>query len=267
MDYDNLKLHSNNTKNAIEYLNRNLKKLSESNCQLNQNSHGSQKKDTERIHHLIIGQFNKSFDEITQVIKITENLLNEANRNNSNSNENRLPSVKDVKENLKSFFIDKIKTKSSPIPTYCGCYAYKNRNIKEGSFICARIITDGKSHFYLYMTTKHENGFCEAFDPTADDLEKEIKVVQFKDDDWTPLPTIIPERPIKRWEHTKSSTVLSLFPEAGEWTTEFYLAKVLAQPSERSDSDERGYELEFEDNSVHIVSEKFVVYYPPHWKT
>jgi hypothetical protein len=115
------------------------------------------------------------------------------------------------------------------------------------------------------IVVQFQNEICSVFDPT--DVDGDIKVIDLRKDEWTPLPTVIPEKPLKRWEHAKESTVLSLWPSGdGEWTTEFYKATVKMQPCERPDNQERGYSLDFGDDSRAIVPEKFVVAFPDAWR-
>jgi hypothetical protein len=62
---------------------------------------------------------------------------------------------------------------------------------------------------------------------------------------------------------------LSLWPNAdgrGDWTTVFYKAIVRKQPNERPETEERGYELEFEGSKLVLVPEAFVVTFPDDWK-
>jgi hypothetical protein len=114
----------------------------------------------------------------------------------------------------------------------------------------------------LMIVVKVDKEVCSAVDPTAGD----IQVVELGKNDWTPLTTVIPEKPQKRWEHANGAEVLSLNPSGKEWTTEFYRAKVRVQPCERPDDEERGYILDFGDGEKVSIPEKFVVYVPDPWK-
>ena len=249
-------------KEQIDNLNEDLRRFFDPDFQPNT----SKKTNPDRLHHIIIGHFQKSSDFTIEIIELLNKLINNMSSSSNNGNHNKLLDPQEIKEMVKLFFTEKIKIKTPPFSPYCGCNAYKNKKVKEGAFICARIIQDHKPYYFLYIIASIENGVCQAFDPTAEEIDHEIKLVTLQDDDWTPLPTIFPEKPVKRWEHTENSTVLSLFPESGEWTTEFYLATVIKAPCQRAESEKRGYELEFEDHSRYIVPEKFVVHYPENWK-
>jgi hypothetical protein len=169
---------------------------------------------------------------------------------------------------LKTFFIGKIKTRGSPMPIYCGCYAWKVKNPHYGHFICARM----NGSFLLMIVSSFEHQICSAFDPT--NIADGIKLISLVEEDWTPLPTVIPDRPLGRWEHSKDAVVLSLWNETGSddgWSTEFFTAKVVARPSDRAGESERGYLLNFcesvnERDAVRIVPEQFVVGFPNEWK-
>lgn len=252
------------TKEKINQLNEQINQMYEHETHFSSNQDESQLKEISRIHHLIFGCFLESISNVDQVISILENLRNEAI--SEQSDKLQLPTTDKIKQMLKAFFEGNIKTRQAPIPMYCGCYAYKNKQMKEGNFICARIIaSDNKPHYYLYIVAKYANNICEAYDPEKAD--KEMNLISLKDEDWTPLPTVIPERPLKRWEHSIDTPVLSLFPETDFWTTEFYQAKVLVLPSQRINADVRGYELEFDgSSSKHVVPEKFIVTYSKQWQ-
>ncbi|KAK8889710.1 hypothetical protein M9Y10_034463 [Tritrichomonas musculus] len=252
------------TKEKIHSLNEKIKQMAEHESHFLSNQDESQYNEINRTYHLIFGGFQDSIEAVQQMVNVLKVLRDEFNT--SPSDELQLPTTEKIKQMLRSFFKGSIKTKASPLPLYCGCYAYKLKDLKEGNFICARIISsDNKPHYYLYIVAKYANDICEAYDPEKADTE--MKLISLKEGEWTPLPTVIPERPLKRWEHSKDSEVLSLFQEDDEWTTEFYPAKVLVIPWQRQNEDIRGYELEFEgSSSKHIVPENFIVQYSKMWK-
>ncbi|KAK8887244.1 hypothetical protein M9Y10_038282 [Tritrichomonas musculus] len=215
-----------------------------------------------KFNGLIVKQYEASINSAKDLIQYVGQMIQEANKEKPVSNEQKIPTKAEITAIMHDFFTSKIKTKQSPMPVYCGCYAANYKVPKEGHFVCARI--DG--NFFLMIVLNYADGICSVYDPT--DVESDIKIIQLKNDDWTPLPTIIPERPAKRWEHSKGSTVLSLWPiQDGSWTTAFYPATVKLQPCERADADVRGYELDFGDNQLHVVPEKFVVTFPEQWQT
>lgn len=173
---------------------------------------------------------------------------------NSDGDDSQTPEK--IRMNLKQFFKTSI-IRSGPIPTYAGCFASRAKsNMKKGSFICAKI----QDHFYLYIIESYTNHICLAYDPA--DINNGIHSVSLKENEWTPMPLILPEKPVKRYEHTNASEVLSLYREKDddEWTTEFYKAKVIKIPSERQGEDVRGYLLLFEGSEPPlVVPEKFVI--------
>ena len=213
-----------------------------------------------KIHTLIIKQYDVSTACCRDLMQCVDTMINDCRNNVKTETDKHFPTSEEVAQMMQEFFKGKIKTKISPIPMYCGCYAFRNKTPKEGHFVCAHI----DDSFTLMIVSQFEDGICSVFDPA----DNEITVRKLKNDEWTPLPTIIPEKPIKRWEHAKDSTVLSLWPnQDGTWTTEFYKATVRLQPCERADCDERGYELDFGDNNIRIVPEKFVVTFPESWQS
>lgn len=216
-----------------------------------------------KFNGLIVKQYETSISNAKDLLQFVNHMLQEANKEKLvTSSEQQIPTKAAIAAIMHDFFTSKIKTKAPPTPVYCGCYAFRNKIPKEGHFVCARI--DGS--FILMIVAHYADGICSVYDPT--DENNEIKIIKLKNEDWTPLPTIIPERPIKRWEHPKDSTVLSLWPtQDGSWTTVFYPATVKLQPCERAEAELRGYELDFGDNQLHIVPEKFVVTYPEQWQT
>ena len=179
-----------------------------------------------------------------------------------------LPSNEEVQNLLTTFFKGKIKTKASPIPPNCGCYAHRNKTPSKGHFICYK---SGKLKYLLMVVLSFKESVTVAYDPT----ELQAGTIQLQSNQWNPLPTMIPEKPSSRWEYPKNSMVLALYPRDDElrWTSEFYPAKVIQRPSDldKNSSDEnyvRGYQLDFGENDrdIQLVPEQFVVFYAPDWK-
>lgn len=170
-----------------------------------------------------------------------------------------IPSPEEIHNLLVAFFKGKIKTKSAPIPNYCGCYAFRRKGANAGQFICAH----HNQNFTLMIVTRYVDDKCYAYDPYDP-----VSVACLSPQDWTPLPYILPEKPLSRWEHSKGKEVLALWKEE-EWTSVFYPATVLLQPSDRAaggDDDVRGYLLHFGDNQDQVVPEQFVAEFPEPWK-
>jgi hypothetical protein len=214
----------------------------------------------QRFHRTIEQQYAETQQDVRDLLQLTERLQTQAQQPTTPSGGPSLPSREEVLAMMNSFFKGVIKKRNAPIPTYCGCYAWRNPVAQPGHFVCANL----RNSYILMIVVQFENEICSVFDPT--DVDDGIKIVELKKDEWTPLPTIIPEKPLKRWEHAKDSSVLSLWPNGDEWTTEFYKAVVRLQPCERPDNEERGYSLDFGDDSPVIVPEKFVVAFPESWK-
>ena len=89
-----------------------------------------------------------------------------------------------------------------------------------------------------------------------------------QDVDWVPMPEVLPEKPLSRYEFGPHDAILALRRGAdGNWGTVFLPARLVTAPSKRlSPKNERGYELQFGDGTKGIVPEKFAVLFPPHWK-
>ena len=180
------------TKDKIKQLNDKINQMAEHENHFIPNQGDSQNSDISRILHLIFGSFQESIGSVQEVIDTLTNLREEAIA--LQSNELQLPTTDKVKQMLRDFFKGNIKLRASPLPVYCGCYAFKNKEIKEGNFICARIISpDHKPHYYLYIVAKFAHNICEAYDPEKADTE--MNLISLKENEWTPLPTVIPERP------------------------------------------------------------------------
>jgi hypothetical protein len=217
--------------------------------------------EVQRLHRTIDQQYLDTQQCIRDLLQLGETLLTQSQATSTPSGRPSLPSRDEVQAMMNTFFKGGIKKRIAPIPTYCGCYAWRNPVAHYGHFVCANL----RNSYILMIVVQFENDVCSVFDPT--DVDDGIKIIELKKDEWTPLPTVIPEKPLKRWEHAKESTVLSLWPNGEEWTTEFYKATVKLQPCERPDHEERGYLLDFEsDVSPVIVPEKFVVAFPDGWR-
>lgn len=116
-------------------------------------------------------------------------------------------------------------------------------------------------HILMIVWKCDAENTCSVYDPT--DIEAGIQIIEIDRKNVTPLPVIIPDKPLRRWEHAENAEVLSLWPNGDDWTTEFYKARVVKRPCDRVDEPERGYELEFEKGAEHvIVPEKFIAVFP-----
>lgn len=174
-----------------------------------------------------------------------------------------LPSIDEVPAQVGSFFRGNVKLQAGTLPINCGSHAYELKQPKGGDFVCAKL----NESFILMIVLMLEREKCLVYDPT--DIEDGVKVIELENSQWTPLPTVLPEVPIARWEHERGSSVLSLWrtDTQSEWTTEFYSATVVERPCDRVTTDEatRGYVLDFGDELTDIVPEQFVVECPVAW--
>jgi hypothetical protein len=58
------------------------------------------------------------------------------------------------------------------------------------------------------------------------DVENSVESVELKGNVWTSTPTVIPDRPLTRWEFSRESLILVLWkPSEGDWITQIYEAK------------------------------------------
>ena len=246
----------------VNDLNTNLQILSKKENNFYQNPVPSLVDEIQNLEIKISDCYSSSINNVSTVISILDLLLTQ-NHTESTGNSQTLPSKEEVINLMTNFFKGKIKTRPAPIPVNCGCYAHRQKNPNYGQFICV----NQKTQFILMIVLHCENDICSAYDPT--DIENGIHSIQLSSEQWTPLPTIIPERPLARWEHTRGSKVLSLWPNGSDWTTVFYLATVISRPCDQTDQDTelkgRGYELDFGDESIHTVPEQFIAYLPPNW--
>lgn len=212
-------------------------------------------------------KYESSLTNVSQLIDMIDNMIKKSSPAND-SIATSLPSPESVNDMVKNFFMEKIKTRPSPTPIFAGCYAYKNKNPKPNSFICARY----NDFFPLMITLAYDQQTRILTLINATDVEVNgVQPIQLTSlDDWTPLPTIIPDKPIGRWEHSKNSEILSLYKQNerdDSWTNRFFKATVIKRPCDKSqEPGERGYLLDFGENIQQNVPEQFVVNLPESWK-
>lgn len=212
----------------------------------------------------ILDSYDNAQNKVHTLFTVIESLIQIDRIDNGEQN---LPTQEEVQNLLITFFKGKIKTKSAPLPPYCGCLSYKLKNPAPGSFICHH---SDKGNI-LMTVLSFKNNILSVYDPT--DIQSGINIIDLKDGEWVPLPIIIPEKPIARWEYAIGVDVLALWPNEGDelgWTTVFYPAKVRSRPYDQTDngSDKfvRGYLLDFGEGNQSIVPEQFVVNYPEPWQ-
>ena len=207
--------------------------------------------------------YNESIEKVDLAISTIEELLK---KQSNGHEEQRLPTAEEINSLLLNLFKGNPKTRSPPIPNYCGCYASRLKQPSPNQFICANL---GGQRFVLMIVFKYDEATKKvtAYDPT--DQSMPIKLIELGNDQWTPLPTIIPEKPLARWEHAKKTEVLALCPSNDDWSTNFYPATVISRPcdqaSEFPEETRRGYRLDFDD-AQYTVPEQYVVSYMDSWK-
>lgn len=231
---------------------------------------------TNNSAELILDLDSKITECYQSTIKLVENLIHQIDAKAAQMSQEdivhqeiTLPSPENVKSNLKRFFRSRNKTKIRPLPLYTGCYAHRNKAPQPGQYVCAKY----HDAFILAAVAAFDGTTLTAYDPN--DVDKGIQLITLPNDDWTPLPTIIPDRPLGRWEHTKDSHVLALYPNETDkslWSTIFYKATVVLRPCDRqaTNPDERGYTLDFGDDQsgrqiIEPVPEQFVAILPENW--
>ncbi|OHT12508.1 hypothetical protein TRFO_17536 [Tritrichomonas foetus] len=255
----------NQTFNSIDMVNQLIVAISTGETSFRQNQNLSKAEEIGRQINTASGHYKISLENVKSLINIVDELIAKSNESNG-SYTLSIPSAESVKDMLKSFFMGRIKTRSSPMPMNCGCYAFKVKNPKPNSFVCARY----NDQFALMIVVSFVNQILKVIDP-SDSENGGQNVIELTNEDWTPLPTAIPDKPISRWEHSKDSLVLSLFKQTesdDSWTMSFYTAKVLQRPCDKTpDQGERGYTLDFDNGIVQNVPEQFVVNLPDAWKS
>jgi hypothetical protein len=254
---DNLLAKLRDTKSQLENLDDAFKALSRLQTQLTDSQ--SNLDGLNRLRNAIDSGYHTTHHRLAELLQTIDAVVGQEHHPSTPSVDSSAPTLEDAKSQLVRFFQEPIRKKNAPLPPYTGCRAFRNmKDVSQGAFICA----NHRDSFMLMIVVKVESDVCAAVDPTAGD----IQVVDLGKNDWTPLTTVIPEKPQKRWEHASGAEVLSLYPNGDEWTTEFYRAKVRVQPCERPDDEERGYLLDFGDGEKVSVPEKFVISVPDWWK-
>lgn len=207
--------------------------------------------------------YKESIDKVDLAISSIEELIR---KQSDGHEEQRLPTSEEINSLILNLFKGNPKTRSPPIPNYCGCYASRLKQPSPNQFICAHL---GSMRFVLMIVYKFDDATKKvtAYDPT--DQSMPINLIELGNDQWTPLPTIIPEKPLARWEHAKKTDVLALCPSNDGWSTNFYPATVISRPCDQAteypEETTRGYKLDFGD-AIYTVPEQYVVSYVDSWK-
>lgn len=267
-DNDQLYQRIKETFASIELLNDLIKGVENNETSFRSNPLPSNADKLLRGVEMMENNYGLTLTSVSQLIDTIDNMIKKSSSAND-SITTSLPSPESAKDMVKNFFMDKIKTRSPPMPNYSGCYAYKQKQPKPNSFVCAKY----KDFFPLMITVSFDLQTQEltAIDTTDLDLNEVVPIQMNSIDDWTPLPTIIPDKPIGRWEHSKNSKVLSLYKQSDRddsWTNRFFKATVIKRPCDKAqDQGERGYLLDFGDGIQQNVPEQFVVYFADAWNS
>ena len=182
------------------------------------------------------------------------------------SKNNNLPTPSEATQMVNDFLHQNIEKSPPPLPMNGGCYSHRFKKTSPNQFICGSF--QKSSHLMITSSYNEETQICYAFDPFTI-TTFEFDVIPLRKNEWTPLPTTIPEHPNSRYEHPKGCNVLSLWmnDSSNEWSNIFYPATVAKRPCDRyrEDTENRGYELHFFDGSIQIVPERFVVPASDEW--
>lgn len=192
-------------------------------------------------------QIKNILDHLTEIIE---------ERNTNNSVENVIVPTKEELQQKFSEFIDlKLPQVTTPYPHLCGAIPWpSDKIIPNDSYVCVpcndqyilAIILCFDPETYTYkVTDAAPEAEVEIFDVTAD------KVI--------PLPTSLPVRRNKLVTFPHKARVLALWKDEIGWTSVFYSAVVVNQPTNNSN-----YLLKFDgDYPISaLIPERFVVKAP-----
>jgi hypothetical protein len=212
---------------------------------------------------LVLTFYEKSIKAISTLLTNVESLSGQVAATDGSGSVS-LPTPDEARNKLTAFFLSKPQTRmpGQPLPVHAGCRAYLRRAVIPGQFICGRY----RNVFTLMIVVSAQpDEFVTAYSPV--EALNAVEPVQLEPAFWTPLPTVIPDKPQQRWEFVRDSQVLALWKRSeDDWTTEFFEAKVVSRPCDRADEPVRGYLLEFKDLGTAVVPEHFVVAGPSAWK-
>lgn len=216
-----------------------------------QNSYSDCKNMYKQVNESLTTTINKLMETIDAV----DVLLNQK-KDQLEIKDDSIPTQPEIEGLLMKLFRGKPKEAGSPIPQYCGRFAYKIPEFKQNHFLCARI----SQQFVLVIVFKQVKDTVTVYDPYD---TYPPKLMDLNKSEVTPLPTIIPFRPMPRWEFTIGNNVLFILPEPH--SKYFHSARVIKRPSDNKDS--RDYWLEVDGSGEQIsVPEQFVVEYHKRWR-
>lgn len=215
--------------------------------------------DCQSFYMMIDQSYEHSINRVNNALSLLDTVF-EQNSHQDKITENILPSNAQIRDMLMNFYHGKPKTIVAPVPNFCGCHSNRIKTPSPNQFICARV----DDQFKLMVVFKFQTDTVYAFDPYSD--PNDLK--ELKPDQWAALPTILPDKPIARWEFARNNKVFALLPIKNSNT--FHPATVISRPVDHVNSEnptqERGYILDFgEDIGSHLVPEQFVVMPNSNW--
>ena len=253
-----------NIYDKIDEINTLISGISRSEESLRQNKQLGTAEQLELSIERVKERYSESIRGVGRLINVADGLIQHYNAR-SGSNAEILPSADSFRNSVKNFLIEGIKMKSAPIPQTCGCYSYKNTLMKPGMAICA-LHGDEFILAFVHQMSKEGNSMV-ALTPIG--MGDAVRTIELRKGEWTPLPTMIPDKPIARWEFSVNANVLSLFKQNMDddysWTMNFYKATVIKRPCDKIDSGERGYLLSFGNDIQQNVPEKYVTHLSDAW--
>lgn len=217
-------------------------------------------------HDAILNGYRGCIDNIDTIISALDEMV-QADEAPGDDNPPNL-SMRELSEKfIREWFATPIKEKEAPMPHNAGCFSNKLKTkfiekLKPNAHevVCGK--NGSEYHLMVHMSISKDK-VLTAFDPYAGGGGE----VELSESEWTLLPTAIPKTPIPRWEHQVNTQVLALRADGGAWTTHFFHATVTERPCDRKGQEPRGYLLAYEDGTLAVVPEKYVVPGPYSWNT
>ena len=202
--------------------------------------------------HLLITQQSSLADLLQRVHLLI------ANRRNPSQN---LPSIETIRSELREFQHSKQPLIPAPFPPLCGALPFpQDQIIPTGTFAC--VPHDGYILAYVIRFNPETNSYvvCDVEPEGNTVVELSIPAKQV-----LPLPTSSPARRTRATTHPVGSRVLALWPdENGSWTSAFYQAMVLEEPTTSPGLYLLQFDSTGDDSAPYFaeVPEKFIVLAP-----
>ncbi|OHT01718.1 hypothetical protein TRFO_31326 [Tritrichomonas foetus] len=195
---------------------------------------------------------------LTEMLKKIDAII--ASRNSMIALSNNLPDVDTVKSETAAFTETPfLRIVPAPYPALCGAMPLSSDQlIPKASFVC---VQNGSDYILAIVLSFNPETFeynvCDAAPEGEGVVELTIPASKVM-----PVPTTAPARRSKATTYQLNSRVLALWPdEVGGWTSVFYPATVMSQPT----SSPGVYNLQFDGDPPLMadVPEKFIVAAPP----